>query len=118
MPRINTNDAADFIADGMEFTSNGALSGHYDAAGNYVVRSYNTPILVWDRAAGVIYLNRIRYSNTTSRHQETAARAVAIMATGTARISAGDGPIMITDPDRFETATGYRVRVSKFATVN
>jgi len=72
MPRINTRDAADYIAALEPFTSNGAIRGDDTDGRNFIVWSYGTPIAVIDRDGERVDLNGERYSTTTSKHQHAA----------------------------------------------
>jgi hypothetical protein len=105
MPRINLNDAPEFIYRAEEFNSQAAISGLWDGDGRYVVRSYTTAIAVIDPAAGTVTLNDCRYSNTTSRHQSAARRAAGLLAAD------GFAIVTLNDPDEFTDLTGHRARV-------
>lgn len=102
MPRINTDQAADFIAALEPFTTNGALSAHLENGEAYVVKSYSTAIaVIWPIERRAV-LNGAKYSRTTSGHQHAArlgiGRRVSYQVTE------------ITDPAEFTRATGYRAR--------
>jgi len=102
MPRINTRDADEFIASLKPFTSNGAISAHWDEQGAYVVKSYSTAIAVLYPEEGRAVMNEARYSATTSKHQ------------GHARIGISRLGYAVTDQDdpaAFEIETGHRARV-------
>jgi len=101
MPRINTREAADFIAALQPFTSNGAIAGDFDEAGAFVVRSYASAIAVIYPDQGRAVLNSAKYSVTTSKHQ------------GSARYGVSRLGFEITDeadPAAFEIKTGHRAR--------
>jgi hypothetical protein len=102
MPRINTRDAADYVAALAPFTSNGAIAGDYDEAGAFVVRSYASAVAVIYPDQGRAVLNSAKYSVTTSRHQH-AARV------GVSRL--GFEITDETDPAAFEILTGHRARL-------
>jgi hypothetical protein len=102
MPRINTREAADFIAALQPFTSNGAISGDYDEAGAFVVRSYSSAIAVIYPDQGRAVLNSAKYSVTTSKHQGSARYGVSRLG-----FEITDEP----DPAAFEIKTGQRARL-------
>ena len=101
MPRINTRQADQFIAELKPFTSNGAISADFEG-GAYVVKSYSTAIAVLYPEEGRAVLNWAAYSVTTSKHQAQAARGIAALGLATQKL---------TDPDAFSQATGYRARL-------
>lgn len=68
MPRVSTQEANRQIRELKDFSTNGSLRGEW-RGGEYVVTSYSTAIAVVRPSEGVAYLNRARYSVTTSRHQ-------------------------------------------------
>jgi hypothetical protein len=105
--RISTKDGSSAIQDLQAFSSNGALSGQFDREGAYIVRSYNTPILIVSPDGRTAYLNEVRYSVTTSKHQGIARSGVAKMES--VQIERLD------DPEEFETRTGYRVRLGRIS---
>jgi hypothetical protein len=102
LPRINTREAADFIAALQPFTSNGAIAGDYDDAGAFVVRSYASAVAVIypDQARAV--LNSAKYSKTTSSHQHAARLGVSRL---------GFEITDEMDPAAFEIKTGHRARL-------
>jgi len=102
MPRINTRDAAEYVADLAPFTSNGAISADWDNAGAYVVKSYSTAIAVIYPDERRAVLNGARYSATTTQHQHHAR--------GGARYL-GFEIIEEDNPATFESVTGYRARL-------
>ncbi len=98
MPRTSTQKAAEFIAELKPFTTNGALSGVW-RGNDYLVLSYTTPIAAVNPDAGTAYLNRAKYSVTTSKHQTRAGYGLR-----------DHNPERITDPAEFTRLTGYHVR--------
>lgn len=98
MPRTNTRQAAEFIAELKPFTTNGALSGEW-RGNDYLVLSYTTPIAAVNPDAGTAYLNSARYSVTTSNHQGRAGYGLRDL-----------NPETVTDPAEFTRLTGYHVR--------
>jgi len=102
MPRINTRDAADFIAALEPFTSNGAIAADYDTAGAYVVRSYSTAVAVIYPEHGRAILNGAKYSKTTSSHQHAARLGVARL---------GYEVSELLQPEQFTEQTSHRARV-------
>lgn len=102
MPRINTRQADQYIAELKPFTSNGAISADFDGEGNYVVKSYSTAIAVLYPEKQTAILNGARYSVTTTKHQTEARIGVS---------SLGFASVEIDDPEAFTEATGYRARV-------
>lgn len=103
MPRINTRDAADYIAALEPFSSNGAIRGDDLDGQNFIVWSYSTPIALVNRILGRVDLNGERYSTTTSKHQHAARIA--------ARRLERDG-YQVTELDAadFTAATGLHAR--------
>jgi hypothetical protein len=102
MPRINTRDAAEYVADLAPFTSNGAISADFDDAGAYVVKSYATAIAVIYPDERRAVLNAARYSATTTQHQHHARGGVSRLG------------FMIREentPENFEILTGHRARL-------
>ena len=102
MPRINTRQADQFIAELKPFTSNGAISADFDQQGNYVVKSYSTAIAVIYPNQSRAVINGVKYSVTTSRHQTEARQGVSAL---------GFISETIDNPDAFTEATGHRARV-------
>lgn len=100
MPRINTREAHQLIAELKPFTSNGSLSANWQN-GDYVVMSYGTAIALVNPEDNLAVLNGRRYSNTTSRHQGQARRGVLDLAGYDIRTAA--------DPGEFEELTGYTI---------
>ena len=100
MPRINTNQAHELIAELKPFTSNGSLSANWQN-GEYVVMSYGTAIALVNPSENLAVLNGRRYSVTTSKHQGQARRGVADLAGYDIRTAA--------DPAEFEELTGYEL---------
>lgn len=101
MPRINTDQAADFIAALEPFTTNGALSAHLENGEAYVVKSYSTAIAVLYPEHGRAILNGAKYSTTTSKHQHAARLGVSRL---------GYEVTEETAPSAFSTLTGHRAR--------
>lgn len=102
MPRINTREAADFIAALQPFTSNGAISADYDSAGDYVVKSYATAVAVIYPEQSRAVLNSAKYSTTTSKHQHAARLGVSRLGYATTET---------TQPEQFTELTGHRARL-------
>ena len=102
MPRVNTRESRNQIACLTPFTSNGAITGYQDQ-GNYVVRSYATPIMVINQGERIAYYNDTRYSVTTSRHQTECRMALDELERDGYQIE------RIDDRQEFETLTGYQV---------
>lgn len=108
MPRINTNDAAEYIAALTPFSSNGAIMGALVPGGNYQVNSYGTPIALIDTAREICHLNGEKYSRTTSKHQhETRLAARSLERRGY--------EIVEWDALDFEEATGLHARAGRRA---
>lgn len=105
MPRTSTKMAPEFIGALAPFTTNGALAGDYDGAGNYVVKSYSTAIAVVSPAEGTAILNTARYSVTTSTHQNITEQATETLALDGYQI------VRTPSPEVFTELTGYRGRV-------
>lgn len=101
MPRVTTREASQEIRQLRDFTTNGSLKGAWQN-GAYVVTSYSTAIAHIDPTAGVAYLNRQRYSVTTSRHQGVTGYAVQLVA--------GDLGLEI---DSVETAKEFLERIGE-----
>ena len=102
MPRINTREAADYVAQLQPFTSNGAISGDW-WEDNYVVKSYSTAIAVLYPEQQRAVINWSKYSATTSKHQSLAARGIGRLL---------DWEVVKTDnPDTFTELTGHRARL-------
>ena len=102
MPRINTRQADQYIAELKPFTSNGAISADFDGEGNYVVKSYSTAIAVLYPETRTAILNSAKYSATTSKHQTEARQGVS---------SLGFARLEFDNPEAFTEATGYRARI-------
>lgn len=102
MPRINTRKAYEAIENLEPFTTNGALSGDFDLAGNFVIKSYSTAIAVLYPETRTAITNGAKYSVTTSKHQGTTNYGISRL---------GYAQMDITNPEAFTEATGYRARV-------
>jgi len=102
MPRINTRQAAEYVAELQPFTSNGAISGDWIGE-DFVVKSYSTAIAVLYPEQHRAVINWSKYSATTSKHQ-------ALTASGIGRLL--DWEVIKTDnPDTFTELTGHRARL-------
>ena len=108
MPRINTRTAHEFIRALLPFSSNGAISGDFEKSGEYVVKSYTTPIMIFDPETRKAFINCQRYSNTTSKHQGQVRRAIGEMP----HLSAVE---WLHEKEEFETATGYHIRQGRIS---
>ena len=101
MPRISTDQAADFIAALEPFTTNGALSASFENGEAYVVKSYSTAVaVVWPVERRAV-LNGAKYSRTTSGHQHAARLGVARL---------GYAVTELLEPEQFTEQTGHRAR--------
>ena len=104
MPRINTRDAHELISELKPFTTNGSIRAEWDGP-DYVVYSYGTAIAVINPEAETVTANTHRYSVTTSRHQSTTRRGLAVLI-------ARDGYELrnIGEPAAFRNITGQPAR--------
>lgn len=84
MPRIVQRDASEYLARLESFQGNGSLRGNWAAgAREFLVWSYDTPILAVDMETRRIIHNKRRYSVTTSKQQSyLTAGTAALMAQG------------------------------------
>jgi len=108
VPRVNTKEAHLFISELQPFSSNGALTGDFDKVGDYVVKSYTTPIFVFQTEERKAFLNCERYSVTTSRHQGQVRQAIAKMDNITALE-------YLHEKEEFERLTGYHIRQGRLS---
>lgn len=108
MPRVNTREAHLFIAELQPFSSNGAIYGEFDKLGDYVVKSYTTPIFIYQTQTGKAFVNCERYSNTTSKHQSQVRLAVGKMDNITALE-------YLHEKEEFERLTGYHIRQGRLS---
>lgn len=82
MPRIAQREASEYLARLESFQGNGSLRGQKQGR-EFVVWSYETPILAVDMEARRIIHNKRRYSVTTSKQQSyLTAGTAALMAQG------------------------------------
>jgi len=99
MPRINTDDAPNWIRQRLAFTTNGALAATYRGL-DYVVTSYTNALAVV-LPEGAIFYNAALYSKTTSHHQALTRDGL-------------QGPgvrVYFNDPAEFSAATGHHARL-------
>ena len=63
--KIANRDAYRYVKNKLPFEGSN-LRGQWMRPDAYVVYSYETPIYIW--SGGETFVNRVRYSNTTTRH--------------------------------------------------
>ena len=102
MPRVSVRASVPFIADLTPFSSNGEFRGLIDSENRFVIYSYTTPVCVVDQEGNTAHINALRYSVTTSRHQNLVRQAM--------RLRDEIQTHAHETAESFEKATGYRVR--------
>ena len=104
MPRIAQNKAGQYVSNLEPFEGHGSLKAVRDYEGAYVVYSYNTPILLVDDEVKRAYVNRAKYSVTTSKQQTYTFSGVPILAARGYEIINTDGARELESPSGYGVA--------------